>query len=817
MKFHELEVRNVRGIRHLVLQPHGDNLVICGPNGSGKSGVVDAIDYLLTGRITRLSGVGAGVLSLSKHGPHVDTGAESAEVRAIVSLPPDERQFEISRGMADGGLRVLPPDMAEPLVPVLRTASAGQYVLARREILTLVTATASDRARVIQTLLHLDELEVTRKALGAAANEATATIKGSRQSLERAQDAFAAVAELRGWDEQEALDAVNRLRAQLGGGDLATLLPATLKDGLHPVTVANTDRELLRVASAAQQMTSTWQGLAEGIRTDSKHVAEGAEALYWDAHNLTALRRHRLLHLGLELVPEEGACPLCGAQWTPGELSVRIEQELTLAAEVEGARVDLAGLAADLHARVSLARGALAQLTSAVSQHGGLDHEAGLTTWLDACTAYEEALACSLEKPGSCLGLILHRPAFLDDDVARVSEELRAHSAAAIPAITHEQRAWDILTRLVDHLTEVQQQEKQLAADSVRETRAAALRDSFVSARDAVLNELYEEVKGRFEVLYRQLHEDDEGHFNARLSHDGASLDLEVDFFGRGLYPPHALHSEGHQDSMGLCLYLALAEHVNRGVVGITVLDDVVMSVDAGHRKRLCRVLATEFPDMQFLITTHDRSWAQQLRTEGVVQAGGVVRFLGWTVDAGPRTDNRDLWQQIEEQLERDEPSGAAAGLRRGMEEFFGTLCENLQAMVPYRAGGQYTLGDLFAAGCGQYNKLMREAKAVAQAWGDQDLGLRLEEAESTARQCLLRTQAEQWGLNPAVHYDAWHQLEASDLRDIVDAFKDLHDVFRCSLCNGMLYLSTVGLERQALRCACQGVNWNLVRKARTA
>jgi len=89
---------------------------------------------------------------------------------------------------------------------------------------------------------------------------------------------------------------------------------------------------------------------------------------------------------------------------------------------------------------------------------------------------------------------------------------------------------------------------------------------------------------------------------------------LLVDFYGRGMYPPHALHSEGHQDSMGICLYLALSEYINKGLVGATVLDDVVMSVDANHRKSLCRVLNKEFKDHQFIITTHDRSWAQQFK-----------------------------------------------------------------------------------------------------------------------------------------------------------------------------------------------------------
>ena len=81
MKLLELEINNVRGIRQGLLRPSGKNIVIWGPNGSGKSGVVDALDFLLTGRISRLMGKGTGNISLATHGPHVDCKPADATVR----------------------------------------------------------------------------------------------------------------------------------------------------------------------------------------------------------------------------------------------------------------------------------------------------------------------------------------------------------------------------------------------------------------------------------------------------------------------------------------------------------------------------------------------------------------------------------------------------------------------------------------------------------------------------------------------------------------------------------------------------------------
>ena len=86
MKLLGLTVKNIRGLPDLHLQLDAKNIVIWGPNGSGKSCVVDAIDFLFTGRISRLMGEGTSRITLARHGPHVDHDPKSAVVTATVRL-----------------------------------------------------------------------------------------------------------------------------------------------------------------------------------------------------------------------------------------------------------------------------------------------------------------------------------------------------------------------------------------------------------------------------------------------------------------------------------------------------------------------------------------------------------------------------------------------------------------------------------------------------------------------------------------------------------------------------------------------------------
>jgi DNA repair exonuclease SbcCD ATPase subunit len=170
-----------------------------------------------------------------------------------------------------------------------------------------------------------------------------------------------------------------------------------------------------------------------------------------------------------------------------------------------------------------------------------------------------------------------------------------------------------MLTRLEENIKALESAEENYKDAMRSHTRSVVLLDEFQKARDAILGKLFDEIKEHFVALYRYLHGPDEDTFTATLHPDGAALNFEVDFYGRGTHPPHALHSEGHQDSMGLCLYLALAERLTGGLIDLIILDDVVMSVDADHRRQLCDLLATFFPNRQFLITTHDKTWAAQL------------------------------------------------------------------------------------------------------------------------------------------------------------------------------------------------------------
>ena len=205
--------------------------------------------------------------------------------------------------------------------------------------------------------------------------------------------------------------------------------------------------------------------------------------------------------------------------------------------------------------------------------------------------------------------------------------------------------------------------------------------DLFGQAVTNALDAIYKAVESRFVDLYRIVNHEDEGAFEARLIPSIGKLGFDVDFYGRGFVPPGAYHSEGHQDGMGLCLYLALMDYLLGKDFTFAVLDDVLMSVDAGHRREVCRLLQSEFPHTQFFLTTHDDIWLHHMKSEGLIGRKACVHFRKWDVQFGPTEwSDSDVWRELDEDLARNDVRSGAALLRHYLEHFGQETCHRLRA-----------------------------------------------------------------------------------------------------------------------------------------
>jgi len=345
--------------------------------------------------------------------------------------------------------------------------------------------------------------------------------------------------------------------------------------------------------------------------------------------------------------------------------------------------------------------------------------------------------------------------------------------------------------------------------------RARQISDIYANTSDTVLAGIYAAVEKNFAALYGFVNRDDEDRFKAKLIPSMGKLGFDVDFYGRGYFPPGAYHSEGHQDSMGLCLYLALMRHLQGNEFTFAVLDDVLMSVDAGHRREVCTLLKREFPNTQFVMTTHDPIWLRHLRTEGLIGTRSAIQFRGWSVDHGPtRWDKRDVWTEIHDYLSGNDVRAAAGLLRHYLEYESWELCHRLHAPVEFRGDAQYQLGELLPAAITHMRKLYNRAKEAANSWNQRNVIEQLAASESRFAKLAETSKVEQWQVNAAVHFNSWDNLSKEDFQPVVEAFRDLLGGFICSECSEYLRVSPDRETAESLRCDCGMTNINLRKKS---
>src|ERR1700685_1570956 len=130
-----LTIHEFRGIRDLTLDLGCANFAVCGPNGTGKSGIVDALEFALTGDISRLAGSGTGGLSVQEHGPHVDSRnkPDKASVTLTVHIPALKKDATIIRTVKDHKKPTITPNDADVQAVFAKVALHPDFALSRGE------------------------------------------------------------------------------------------------------------------------------------------------------------------------------------------------------------------------------------------------------------------------------------------------------------------------------------------------------------------------------------------------------------------------------------------------------------------------------------------------------------------------------------------------------------------------------------------------------------------------------------------------------------------------------------------------------------
>lgn len=600
-RIEKLKLTQFRGGSQPVIfdfKPDKSIVLIYGENGTGKSSIADAIDFVCNnefGSLADRSGATPKQHVVSLHGQAKDVA---------VKIRYGGKDWEAK---LQGGKPVTnPPDPPRA------------FILRRTDITRVMEAAPAERYKALQAYITVPNVESAERELRKAHKEMNARVERAESNRANALATLEKLWQAEGWPggsplawaaaqtatgvevQQQALDANRRL-----------------SEGIQQALAARSALQAAQQAAdnAARTLVAAQAALAAAAAGKSGQ-SPALLALLADAQRYLA---------GVETGAAVGAttdeqpCPVCGQPTAAGDLLQRVETQLHAMRKLQ----ELAAAEAHSGQQLVQAQGALRSAQAAAARQ--CRTLAGLA--LDAGTEYGEAIDTAALSGARDEGDSLAGALTALASAAALQEKL----AAAIEAGGKTVHLWHALRT---HLQAIAEAEHVLAGQQAVAQRLKAMLEVVEAERKSYVDGLVRSISGDVNALYARIHPHEPlGGSSLYVKPNAAgSLELRADFGSAADVAPGAYYSEAHLDTLGLCVYLALARRSGDAIV---VLDDVLTSVDEEHLERIIQLLTEEAAHLgQLIITTHSRPWYERVRSGSGMNAQ-VIRLGDWNLARG--------------------------------------------------------------------------------------------------------------------------------------------------------------------------------------
>lgn len=575
-------------------------VLLFGENGTGKSTIVDALDFVCNGEFGSVrdrSGT-----TPRAHVVSVDALSKDLEVELVYG-------GQTWRANLQGGKPRTSPANAPPA-----------FILRRTDISRVMEATASDRYKALQAFITVPKVERSEGELRRAVREVNEEVSQAISARQQAEAALERFWQAEGCPGKSPLDwAMQQTRED------TTSLNQRLTDARRIL------EQLDRLADARTQVIEAHQKLVEAeTRAAVAHtdLQQMQELMTGENDALVAVldeaRRYFASAQG-----DTQRCPVCGKPERSHVLVERIERELQRLSALKIRRDDsLRAMQA-----VDQARSVLDTARHYLRQHA----DAFVMTYQNALPTVAAPFAELVAVLSSPNGTTVRQ-------VTGAIDAVLAYRKTLETTLDANQKTLNQLNAIKSHLEVLASGDAELRDRQQLAIRLGRILEVVERERKRYVSELMNNIAESVATLYARIHPDEPlGHPSFHVKEQFAgSLELRANFAAKTGVPPAAYYSESHLDTLGLCVYLALAKHAGAGNA-LVVMDDVLTSVDDAHLDRIIKLLVDEAPNFGYLIiTTHSRSWYDRMCTPQGMSAD-VIELYGWGLECGIRHRRRPL------------------------------------------------------------------------------------------------------------------------------------------------------------------------------
>lgn len=705
MKIKSIKIKAFRGIPDLEHDIKGKSLIIHGENGIGKSSIIDAIEFFFTGKVSHLS---RSFSSVREQGTHVKFSPE--DVKISLEMNPGSHLLERTISSA--------PTCPESFKDYFKLAENGRFILHRFQILEFINSTPAERYKFIGRIMEIEELEKIEKALKWAEKNIQEAFDNEIGSINEMKEKIRLIL----GEEIYTDDIFSILNTLLVKEDFTPLKSIDEIDEYVKKldeSIKSPDYIKIYALDDIQDKVNKINSLDKNI----VHLFEETNNLkneIIENYNLSDLSVIELLKKSKKVIgAKTNSCPVCENSIEGEKVLEQIDARLKELEILKGKekelndslkeikdylmanhsyldetkqKIDLFEEFNDLKDIIVDEKESVSSLSQELNSDSFINGRISLEEYKKLRSSQEELLLKITEKSDELEKL--HKPSKKDEKVSDICE---------------------MLLEVNKNIKKLNKSNQILSKIEAELKTATKLHERFLEVRKRKIQELYDTIEDDVQNFYNILHPNDL-HEDIKLNVDisrRASTNLRMTIFGRKGEDPRSLSSEGHLDSLGLCIFLALFKNFNKDFP-IMVLDDVVSTMDSGHRENVCKLLFEEFGDKQFIITTHDGIWFEQLkaaqRAYGLEGKFENLQIIRWDLEGGPEIrPYKPRWDKIQEKIYDGDKNCAGNEGRRYLEWLLQNICTNAKANVIMNPSGRFEINDLFNPAKQRLNKLIKE------------------------------------------------------------------------------------------------------------
>ncbi len=707
-KIKAINIHAFRGIPELELELNEKSLLLRGENGTGKSSIVDAIEFFFTGKISHLEGIKG--LSLQRHAPHVNFTPEDINIE--IKFNPDN----ISLNRTFTAL----PSIPEQLKDYFQITQKGTFILRRLQILAFIMSKPADRFRAIGSIIGIEQLDEIELGMMRLRDDLKGEVDSKNEEIVRLLKELSIII---GKDITTTENVLSALNEKLKEAKLPLIesfenVDKHAKEMLRAVRKAESIDEFKLINDILE--TVKIEPIDEKTVNELNNLNNKIKQLLQEDIRFE-LSVVDLLESGRKVIEKEEMdfCPLCEQKIDRSSLLARIDGRLRTLRDLSDKASEIRTLSVPI-----------------------INNLEGANNKLKIMMLKIKSLPELAEENGK----IIEKIAFLNEFVPQVMGAKDLKNDIPIQMFNQQKNEcnelWDSLStkcgQLLNDIGLTEEEQKVINVVRLIEQAKSKSKDisrvkfelrshqnqyqlaenifsTFSEIKKTKIQEIYDSIQEDIQNFYLTLHPKDP-HKNIELTvalGKRASTELKIESFGRGGEDPRALTSEGHLDSLGLCIFLAFVKKFNKSCT-LVVLDDIVSTVDARHRENICKLLFEEFGDKQLIITTHDGVWYEQLRaSQRAYKMGDKFKnlvIIDWNVDTGPKIlQYKPRWERIQEKIESGDKTGAGNEGRQYLEWLLKKICDVTNARVPVNNWDSGTIGDLFPHARKRIDELVKD------------------------------------------------------------------------------------------------------------